>query len=533
MMFLMLASRILGLVRNWFLAGTFGAGDALDAYNAGFILPDLIAVVLINGALSVAFIPIFTTYLTQKGMDEAWDMASSVLNLSLIVFFVFGFIILLFPEPLNRLLIPGLDSETAKQAALMTRIIVIGELFLVVGSFLTATLQSYHRFIAPALAPVAYNLGIIFGIIFLSPTFQIFGVGLGVLIGAFLHAFLQLLIIKHLGYKYSFNLNFKNVGLRKVIKLAIPRSIGIGLAQLEWTISIFLVSLLASGSIAILRFSMDIQNLPIALFGATMAVASFPTFSYEWAGNKLEQFKTTFLSSLHQVLYLAIPLSVIFAVLRIPIVRLTLGSGLFDWPATVATATTLSYFAIGIFAQAGFVLITRAFYAMHDTITPLRVAFASLALHVIVGYTFIVFLSLPVPFIGLTSAISGIFSFFALLFILDRKLGGFDRKKLILPAIKIVVSAIVMAILLYVPLHFKFEGKYVIDLIIDTTRAINLLILTLFVSIFGFAVYVTLTWWFKSDELKSFLALLPDFKKFTKILVSEEVVDTDRTASRS
>ena len=532
MMFLMLASRVLGLVRNWFLAGTFGAGSELDAYNIGFVLPDLIGVVLINGALSVAFIPIFTTYLSRKGEDEAWEMASYVLNVSLLVFIVFGIIIFMFPERLLGL--TGLDPQTAQKAALITRVVTVGELFLVVGSFLTAALQSYHRFIAPAVAPVVYNLGIIFGIVFLSPVWGIFGVGLGVVGGALLHALIQIAIIRHLGYKYTFRINFNNPGLRKVIKLSVPRSVGIGLAQLEWTISIFLASLLASGSIAVLRFSIDIQNLPIALFGSTIAIASFPTFSYEWSSNKLEQFKGTFLSSLHQILYLAIPLSVIFAVLRIPIVRLTLGgSGLFDWSDTVATATTLSYFAVGIFAQAGFLLITRAFYAMHDTTTPLKVAFASLVIHIAAGYTFIVLLALPVPFLGLTGAISGIFSFLALLLILDRKLGGFDRKKLIFPVVKIVVASFVMATFLYVPLHFKFNGKYIIDLIIDTTKAVNLLLLTSFVALSGLAVYGALTWWFKSAELKSFLGLLPDFRRFTKALVFEEVVDTEQTVSRT
>ena len=529
MMFLIFASRVLGLVRNWFLAGTFGAGPELDAYNAGFVLPDLIAIVLINGALSVAFIPIFTTYLTQKGSEEAWEMGSSVLNLSLLVFLAFGIIIFLFPQQLNSLIVPGLDPETARTAANMTRIVAFGEIFLVIGSFLTATLQSYHRFIAPALAPVAYNLGIIFGIVFLSKAFGIYGVGFGVVIGAFFHFLLQLLMVRRFGYKYSFKLDFKNLGFRKVIKLSIPRSAGIGLAQLELTVSIFLASLLASGSIAILRFSIDIQNLPIALFGSTIAVAAFPTLSSEWAGNKLEQFKATFLSSLHQILYLAIPLSIIFVTLRIPIVRLTLGSGLFDWEDTVATATTLSFFSFGVFAQAGFLLVSRAFYSMHDTVTPLRVALASLAIHVIAGIMFILVLNLPIQFLGLASAISGVFSFFVLLAILDRKLGGFDRRKLFIPVVKIVTSAFVMAVILYIPLHFKIGEKYIIDFIIDTTRAINLLFLTLFVAFFGFAIYVLLTWWFKSEELKSFLGLIPDFKKFTKALNFEEVVDTDTT----
>lgn len=529
MMFLMLASRILGLVRNWFLASSFGIGSELDAYNAGFVLPDLIAVVLINGALTVALIPVFTTYLTQKSKKEAWSMASSVLNLSLAVYLLFAVVIFFFPTQLNGIFVPGLDVAATEKAASLTRIIVLAEIFLLVGAFLTAALQSYHRFIAPALAPVAYNLGIIFGIIFLSPTFGIMGVGYGVVVGAFFHSLLQVLIIRRIGFGYLFHFDIKDPGLKRVIKLAIPRSIGIGLAQLEWTVSIFLASLLAAGSISVLRFSIDLQNLPIALFGATIAIASFPTFSYEWAGNKLDQFKATFLTSLHQILYLAVPVSVLFITLRIPIVRLTLGSGLFDWSATVATATTLSFFTIGVFAQAGFVLIARAFYAMHDSVTPLKIALLSLLIHAGVGYFFIVIMSLPIWYLGLTSSISGIFSFVVLLFILDRKLGGFDRKKLFLPAIKIVSAATVMAIVLYVPLHFRFEDKYVIDLIIDTTRALNLLFLTSFVAILGFAVYVALTWWFKSEELRSYLSFLPNIRKLTKNLTVEEAVDTDHT----
>ena len=529
MMFLMLASRVLGLVRNWFLAGSFGIGSELDAYNAGFVLPDLIAVVLINGALTVALIPVFTSYITQKSKKEAWSMASSVLNLSLATYLFFALVIFFFPSQLNAIFVPGLDAVAAEEASSLTRIIVFAEIFLLVGAFLTATLHSYHRFIAPALAPVAYNLGIIFGIIFLGPTFGIMGVGYGVVIGAFFHGLLQVLIVRRIGFEYSFHFDIKDPGLKKVIKLALPRSIGIGLAQLEWVVSIFLASLLAAGSISVLRFSIDLQNLPIALFGATIAIASFPTFSYEWSGNKIDQFKTTFLTSLHQILYLAIPVSVLFITLRIPIVRLTLGSGLFDWPATVATATTMSFFTIGVFAQAGFVLIARAFYAMHDAVTPLKVALISLLIHASAGYFFIVVLSLPVWYLGLTSSISGIFSFVVLLVILDRKLGGFDRRKLFLPPLKTVTAAAVMAIVLYIPLHFKLGEKYVIDLIVDTTRALNLLFLTSLVAILGFAVYIALTWWFKSEELKNYLSFLPDIRKLTKNLVVEEVVDTDHT----
>jgi putative peptidoglycan lipid II flippase len=235
------------------------------------------------------------------------------------------------------------------------------------------------------------------------------------------------------------------------------------------------------------------------------------------------------------MLYFAVPVSVLLAVLRIPVVRLVLGSGLFDWPATVATATTLSLFAIGIFAQAGFLLVTRAFYAMHDTVTPLKIAVISLIFHVSLSY-YLVFVygknsALPVSYLGLATSISGMFSFFTLFFLLNKRLQNFDRKQLFYPLVKIVVPALLMAVVLYVPLHLRLpNGEFVIDMIIDTKRVLNLLFLTVLVSLSGLAVYVLTTWWFKSEELYNFVKMIPDIRKVNKILEFEEPVDTTHTA---
>src|SRR3989304_2741895 len=378
MMVLVLASRFLGLWRNWFLARYFGASGTLDAFNTAFVIPDLLANVLITGALSVAFIPIFTAYIQGKKTKESEILASTILNLSLTAYFVVGVVIFLFPLQINNFLGLSLDPPFDQQAADLMRIIVFGELFLVIGSFFTSVLQSYRRFLIAAVAPVVYNLGIIFGIVVLSRSFGILGVGLGVVIGALFHLSVQFFALNKLGFNYRPAFKLKDPDVLKILKLSLPRALGVGVGQLEIVINVILASSLAVGSIAVLKFASDLQNLPIGLFGLTIAAASLPTLSAEWAGGKAEDFKKTFLASLWQLLYLAVPLSVLLAVLRIPVVRLAVGSGLFDWPATVATATTLSWFALGVFAQAGFLLVTRAFYAMHDTITPLKVAIVSL-----------------------------------------------------------------------------------------------------------------------------------------------------------
>lgn len=538
MMGLVLASRFLGLWRNWFLARYFGASGTLDAFNAAFVIPDLIANVLITGALSVAFIPIFTTYVTKKHNAEAEILASTILNLVLIAYSILAVVVFFFPAQINNLIGLRLTPPYDQQAANLMRVIVFGEFFLVIGSFLTSVLQSYHRFFVSALAPVLYNLGIIFGIVVLSPHgFGIYGVGLGVVFGAILHMTIQLLVLKKVGFNHRSVLRLKDPDVIRILKLSLPRAVGVGVGQLEVMVNIVISSSLAVGSIAILKFSADLQNLPIGLFGLTIATAALPTLSIEWGNGNIEYFKKTFLNSLFQMLYLAIPLSVILAVLRIPVVRLVLGSGLFDWQATVATATTLSFFAIGVFAQAGFLLVTRAFYAMHDTITPLKVAAVSLTVHVLVSL-YLVFVvgknsPIPVAYLGLATSISGMFNFFTLMFLLDRRLNHFDLKQLFYPIVKIVVPAMLMGVFLYVPLHLRLpNGEFVIDYIIDTKRALNLLVLTGIVSTSGFAVYVLTTWWFRSEELAAFIKMLPDLRKVNKILDFEEPVDTNHSAPR-
>jgi putative peptidoglycan lipid II flippase len=536
MMVLMLASRFLGLARNWFLARYFGAGSSIDAFNVALVAPDLLANVLIAGALSVSFIPIFTTYLTKERKEDAWDLASSVLNFSLIVYFLLGLLIFIFPVQINNLVAPGLEESSIPVAANLTRIIVIGELFLIIGIFLTSVLQSYHRFVAPALAPVVYNLGIIFGIVVLSRFYGIMGVGIGVLIGSVLHILVQLFIVRSFGFDYHFSLNFSNEGFKKVIKLSLPRAVTVGVGQLEWAVSIFLASLLTIGSVSVFKFAADLQNLPVGLFGISIATAALPTLAGEWATEKVEEFKSTFVSNLHNILYLAIPFSVILAVLRIPITRLVLGSGLFDWAATVATATTLSFLAIGIFAEACFILVARAFYAMHDTTTPLRIALLSLAVHTIISAFLIVVLArytdVPVSFLGLGSSISSIFSFFTLMWLFNKRVGGLGSKRLLLPVAKIVVAAAAMGLFLYLPLHLRFDGRFVIDYIIDTRRVLNLLFLTGGIASAGLGIYILLTWWFQSEELKNFARLIPDIRALGKELILEENVDTTHPTTK-
>ncbi|OGY24130.1 MAG: murein biosynthesis integral membrane protein MurJ [Candidatus Woykebacteria bacterium RBG_13_40_15] len=533
MMMLVLASRVLGLVRDRLLAHFFPVGF-LDSYRLAFVLPDFIANVLIVGTLSIAFIPVFTTYLNSKDEKEGWKVASSVLNLSLLFFALVAIVIFIFANVIYQATPLKADPDKLILTANLTRIILVGELLLILGNFFTSVLQSFHRFIIPAIAPVLYNLGIIIGILWFRQFFGfelgLYGVALGVVFGGVFHVLVQVVLAKSLGFKYNFKFRFRDPGVARIVKLSLPRAASIAFAQAEWGVSLFLALFLAAGSAGILGFALDIQNFPIGIFGITFATAAFPTLSMEWSSGKIEDFKTTFLSTFHQILYLTIPISVLFMVLRVPVIRIILGTGFFDWPSTVATAVTMSYFAIGIFAQSTFFLLIRAFYSLHDAATPLKVAFVSLLFHIAISVGAIIIFGgnpIPVSFLGLAFAMTGIFSFVTLLFLLDRKVGGFDKAKLYLPIAKVVFSALLMGVLLYLPLHLRIGDKYIIDQIIDTTRAFNLLVLTGAAFAFGLGIYTLLTWWLQSEELKTFAKLLPDFKKVQKFLVFEESLESD------
>lgn len=516
MMVLMLASKFLGLLRNRALAGQFGAGKELDIYVTAFVIPDFLANLLIIGTLSTAFIPVFSSYLAKDKQKEAWKIASALLNLSFILFGIFGLLIFIFAPTIASLML--VSPAEKPDFIFLTRLIVFSEILLIGGGFLSSILQSFHRFILPALAPVFYNLGTILGIVFLAPMMGIKGVVVGVVLGALLHLVIQIPLVRALGFDYQGLLSLKLEGVVKILKLALPRVLSVAFTQLEWAISVFFANLLSSGSPSILRFSFDLQNFPISLFGLTIATAALPTLSLQWADRKVGEFKNTFISSLSQALYFAAPLSMILIVLRIPVVRLVLGAGKFNWQDTVATATTLSYFSLGIATYAAFMVITRAFYAMHDTLTPVKVTAVSLLLYLVLSLFFVVNYK-DVALLGLAASGSSVFSFLVSILILNRKVEGLEPGRLFLPVLKIFVATVAMGISIYLPV--KFLDRY----IIDTTRTINLVFLTSLVSLIGFSIYFFLTWLLRLEEHKIFLRLIQKTRDWKKVFMpSTEIV---------
>jgi putative peptidoglycan lipid II flippase len=273
----MMLSKILGLVRDRLLAHVFEP-DKIDIFWAAFRLPDLIFQIVILGALSVAFIPVFTEHLEKKGKEEAFEMARAVLNVFLLIFILVTIIIFILAQPIiSGFIAPGFTLEKQLQVVSLTRIILFGQVILIIGSFFIGISQSFQRFIIPSLAPVFYNLGIIIGIVFLAKSYGVAGAAYGVVLGAILHVLIQLPLVWSMGFRFKLRLNFLNSGVKEIMKLMSVRTFGLAAEQINETVGVNLASWV-SGGITALTYAQHLQVVPIGLFGAALAQAAFASF---------------------------------------------------------------------------------------------------------------------------------------------------------------------------------------------------------------------------------------------------------------
>lgn len=518
----MMIAKILGLIRDRLLAHVFPP-DTIDIFWAAFRLPDLLFSIIIFGALSVAFIPVFTEYYENKGKDEAFALARAILNIFLTIFVLAAVLIYIFaPQMISTFIAPGFSQEKASQVVTLTRIIIFGQAIFVFGAFFIGILQSFQRFIIPAFAPVFYNLGIIFGIVFLSESQGIKGAAYGVVIGAILHALIQIPLVYSLGFRFKFPPKFSHPGVKEMMQLVSFRTLGLAAEQINETVGLALASLAAIGSVTYLTFAQHLQVVPIGLFGATLAQAALPVLSSERARGRIEEFKITLLTTLHQILFLALPATAILIVIRIPVVRLIFGASQFDWEATVLTGLTVAYLAIGLSAQAISLLLIRGFYALKDTRTPVVISFIVVFLNIILSVYFITILKMEVWSIGLATSIAAIVSSALLFWALYFKVGKFDLDKVFNPFFKMLMATIIMGVALYVPI------KLLDQVIFDTTRTINLLVLTGLSSVFALTVYVLLVWFMRVRELNTYVELLKKISKWQSKVKSKELISSDR-----
>lgn len=511
------ASKFLGLIRDRMLSATF-TPDNTAIFLASFRIPDLVFQLLIFGALSVAFIPVFTDFLHQKNKNEAFKLAADVFNVFIFSFCLISLLIAFWAVPLTGLVVPGFSESQKLTTAHLTQIMLIGQVLLAIGSFFTGISQSFQRFVIPALAGVFYNVGVILGIIFLAPRIGVYGPAIGVIGGAFLHVLIQVPLIKSLGFRYKFNFRPKSQGVLEIFKLMGVRTLGLAVEQINETVGLILASIVSTASVTYLTFAQHLQTVPISLFGVTIAQAALPVLSQEQSKGEMESFRLTLLTTIHQILFLTLPATAILIILRIPAVRLVFGAAQFNWEATVLTGRTVAFLAVGLVTQALSLLLVRAFYALKDTKTPVIVSLFSVTLNIILSVVFVKVIHLEVWSLGVASAVSSNLSLFLLIGYLEKKIGNFADSKLFLPGIKMLLATVISAVFLYIPV------KYLDQLVFDTTRTFNLIILTGIASLFGLAIYLLLVWLFKVQELETFGNLIKKVYEVQLQVKTEELV---------
>jgi len=521
LMSMVFTSRVLGLVRDRLLAARF-APEELGVYFAAFRLPNLLFELLVMGVLTSAFIPVFTKYVMKDKEDVAWRMASTLINISFIALLLFSLPILIWTRPISQFLAPGFTSAQIDQMASFTRLMVFFQVIpLMIGNFFTGILQSYNIFFLPAAAPVVYNLGIIASIIGLTSTLGLYAPVVGVGVGALLFMLIQIPPLLMVGYRHRLTWDPHYPGVAEVGKLMAPRTLGLAISQVDTTVDLMLATLLGSRMVTIFNFAQHLQQLPIGLFGATIAQAALPTLSVAAASENREQFKSSILSAIHQVLFFVLPASALFIVLRIPVVRLVFGSSRFDWDATVLTGASLSAFSISLFAQALIHVLARGFYALYDSKTPVIIGVIAIFINTVLSIGFITVWHLPVWSLGLSTSVASIVNAGLLFVFLDRRVHRFPRRSLLVPPIKMLIAATTTGLILYVGL------KLLDQLVFDTTRTFNLMLLTGITGTLGLGTYFFLSWVFGVGEVQSFLKLIHKVRGARQILLEPagEVVD--------
>ncbi len=495
-----LVSRFLGIFRDRILAGEFGAGDVLDVYYAAFRVPDLIFNLLVLGALSAGFIPVFTSLLKNplakvKGWvsgeknKEAWNLVNDLLNILLIGLVIFCSLGIIFAPALTRLIAPGFNSEMQSLTASLTRIMFLSPLLLGISSIFGGILQSFKRFFVYSLAPIMYNIGIIVGALYLVPIWGIYGLAWGVVFGALMHMLVQLPMVISLGFRHKFRFNFKSSQIKKIGTMMIPRTMSLAISQINLVVITIIASTLAVGSLAVFNFANNLQSFPIGIFGISFAIAAFPTMSAA-AFNKKKLVKS-FSSTLRQILFFIVPATVLLITLRAQIIRVVLGAGNFNWEDTVLTMNTLGFFSISLFAQALLPLLIRVFYARHNSSTPFFIGLISAIANVILSLW--LSRSYGVAGLALGFSIASILNFILLWLALHIEIGNLDELRILSSTIKFSAAAVLAGVAVQ-------SVKLLVWPYIDMTRTWGVFTQGFLAGSVGILIYAIICFLLRSEE---------------------------------
>jgi len=512
-------SAVAGLLIKRLLNAYFiESAQSLEAFWLAFQIPDMMFQLIVLGALSAAFIPIFTKY-KRHSQKEAFHMSSIMMNILLLVFLAVGVVVFIFAKEITLFRTgEGISPAQIEIVTNLTRLMLLAQFFFAISNFMTGILQSFQRFVMPALSPIFYNLGIILGVVFFSNQLGIYSAGVGVVMGAFLHLAIQVPLVLKLGFKYSFSLNIGYPGIKQFFKIMPPRVMAVGASEVRKLSLGYFTTSLGGLSYLTIFYALTLMAVPIRLFGVPIGQASLPFLSDKSGSKERGKFVGLVLQSLNQISFLTFPASVLLLILRIPAVRLVFGTRHFPWATTVLLGKLVAIVALSITAQALAHLLNRAFYALKDTKTPFKIALVDLIIYFSLSYFFVFHTDLGVIGLAFATVITAITELFLLLFLLDKKVTGIAHKAFWVPQLKMLIASFFMAVFLYLPF------KILDELVFDTSKTIELIALSITTGTIGMLVYLYFAALFEIRELKIVRDLISNFGPWRKILAKSEEV---------
>lgn len=436
-------SRIVGVVRDRIFAHVFGAGEILDVYYAAFRIPDLVYNFIILGALSAGLIPIFTAHYT-KDKKDAFAMISKLIYLLLLIILPISLLIFFFLPQIVPILVPGFTQEQHVLTVQLSRILLLSPIILGISGVISGVLQSLKQFAIYSVTPIVYNIGIIVGALVFYPIFGPIGLAYGVIIGAILHLSIQIPSLFRSGFRFATPFHLLHSGVIEIGKLMIPRMLALGANQFMLLAIIFFASTLGQGNITVFQFASNLQYFPVGIIGISFAIAAFPTLSERSANKDLTGLAKYVSQTTRQIIFIIIPCTILLILLRAQIIRVIYGTGSFDWTDTILTADTLAFFSLSLFAQSIVPLLTRAFYAVKDTITPLVSGVIAATITISTLWQFSDMFG--VAGLALSFSLGSIVQLAFLWVMLHRKIGTLYEKNILKLMIKISIGTLLMGV---------------------------------------------------------------------------------------
>ncbi|WFD08818.1 murein biosynthesis integral membrane protein MurJ [Tepidibacter hydrothermalis] len=449
-MLIMILSRLLGFIREIIMTNKFGIGVETDAFFAAFTIPDMMYYLLIGGALSSAFIPVFTSYLSNGDEEEAWKVASTFINITVLLLIVLSILGITFAQYLVPLVAHNFKGEQLDLTIELTRFMFPAVTFTALAGLETGVLNSYKIFNAPSIGPILYNFGIIYGTIFLTSRFGIRGMAIGVVIGAISNALYQFIFVSKKAKHYRFTFDLNHPGVKKIFKLIVPAMIGLSVTQINLVVNQNIASAFDKGSITALRLANRIMQLPLGIFAMSISTVIFPTITAQIAKGEISDFRDTFAMGMRNIFFVTIPSAVGLMTLGVPLIRLLFVRGAFGEDDAMVTATILVFYTLGLAFQGGVQLLTRGFYANHDTKTPVKISFMAMFGNIILSLVLAYYTPLKVNGLALAYSITSFINMSMLFKALGKKMNGINSKEIVASFFKSTIASVVMGVVIVI-----------------------------------------------------------------------------------